>query len=186
MINLADASYGAILPGTRSPMYINENDLPERVFLKPGEFCFCVKPSVVSTVLGSCVSVTMFAPEHRIGAICHAVLAEEREPGDPFKYVDSSILAMISRFERQGLGRGALEVKLFGGADVLSRSGRVRGMSVGKQNTETALRVVEKEGLCLVTADLGGSRGRKIEFRTDTGEVFLRRLREVERFQGDE
>jgi chemotaxis protein CheD len=165
----------------------NQDETPERVFLKPGEYCFCVRPSVVSTVLGSCVSVTMFAPGRRIGAICHAVLPEERGGGEPFRYVDSSILAMIRKFERHGIPRAALEVKLFGGSDVLSpRCGRTLGITVGKQNMETALRVVEKEGLRLVTADLGGTRGRKIEFHTHTGEIFLKRLRKVTRLQDDE
>ena len=54
-------------------------DLPPdlaRVYLKPGELHFATGPTVVSTVLGSCVSVTMFDRLSGAAAICHALLPE--------------------------------------------------------------------------------------------------------------
>jgi chemotaxis protein CheD len=163
------------------------DDTLARVYLKPGECYFSVHPSVVSTVLGSCISVTMFAPDRRIGAICHAVLPEEKKPGAAFRYVDSSIMVMLRSFERHGVHRSGLEVKLFGGADMLSADvRRVKDNAVGKKNIGVALQVVEKEGLRLLTADLGGTEGRKIEFHTHTGEILLQRLRKTMRFSGNE
>jgi chemotaxis protein CheD len=163
------------------------DDTLTRVYLKPGEFLISARPTVVSTILGSCISVTMFAPERRIGAICHAILPQENSPGEAFRYVDSSIIVMLKSFERHGIHRSAIEVKLFGGSDVLpGNDGRERGYTVGKQNIGVALQVVEKEGLRLVTADLGGMQGRKIEFRTHTGEVLLKRLRKMMRFARNE
>ncbi|HKZ18402.1 MAG TPA: chemotaxis protein CheD [Geobacteraceae bacterium] len=160
----------------------NPDDTLERVYLKPGECHFSVRPSVVSTVLGSCISVTMFNPERRIGAICHAILPEEKTPGEAFRFVDSSIMVMLKSFERHGIHRSGIEIKLFGGSDVLpTDNGRERGNTVGKQNIGIALQVVEKEGLRLVTTDLGGTRGRKIVFHTHTGEIFLKRLRKIMR-----
>ena len=46
----------------------NEDDLPV-IYLKAGELHFSDKPSSVMTVLGSCLSVTMFHRAARVGAI---------------------------------------------------------------------------------------------------------------------
>ncbi len=154
------------------------DDPVEKIFLKPGEICFSERPSIISTVLGSCISVTMFCPQRHIGAICHAVLPEEGSAGEAFRYVDSSILAMLKGFDRYGIPRSAIEVKLFGGADMLKgNSANGKDGSVGRKNIEIAMQVVERERLRLVASDLGGGHGRKIFFNTRTGEVLLKRLR---------
>jgi chemotaxis protein CheD len=154
----------------------------ENIFLKPGEVYFSERPSIVSTVLGSCISVTMFSPERHIGAICHAVLPEERASGEAFRYVDSSILTMLKGFDRYGIPRSRIEVKLFGGADMLPATPfKTREGSVGRQNIEIAMRVVEREKLRLVASDLGSTHGRKIFFNTHTGEILLKRLGKVKR-----
>jgi chemotaxis protein CheD len=137
---------------------------------------------VVTTVLGSCVSVTMFSAEHRCGAICHAMLPEEKLPGDACRYVDSSIMKMLRVFSRNGIDLSRIEVKLFGGSDVLPvlETGE-HGATVGRQNIDAALRVIERERLSLAASDLGGLRGRKILFHTHTGEILLKRLQRIER-----
>lgn len=154
----------------------------KKIFLKPGQVYFSHLPSLVTTVLGSCVSVTMHSADHRCGAICHALLPEGRDAGDPCRYVDSSIMEMLRAFSRNGIESSRIEVKVFGGSDVLPvvEDGTPRP-SVGQQNIDAALRVIERERLHLAASDLGGTRGRKILFRTHTGEILLKRLHRIER-----
>jgi chemotaxis receptor (MCP) glutamine deamidase CheD len=45
-----------------------------KVFLKPGELYIGKEPAVVSNILGSCVSITMFSERLGAGGICHALL----------------------------------------------------------------------------------------------------------------
>lgn len=151
-------------------------DIPN-IYLKPGELYVGERQTTVTTVLGSCISVTMFHPERHIGAICHALLPQEKEQGEELRYVDASILKMLECFARYGICRTDIEVKLFGGSEVLF-AGRykIRGITVGRQNIEVAMKVIEAEQLRLVASDLGGTQGRKIIFHTHTGEIFLKRL----------
>lgn len=100
-------------------MKMEEQERPI-VYLKPGELFVSRESAIVSTVLGSCVSVTMFSPELRMGAICHALLPVENSSGESFRYVDTSILSMLEEFGRHGISRTRLEVKLFGGSSMLS------------------------------------------------------------------
>ncbi|MBU5636098.1 chemotaxis protein CheD [Geomonas sp. Red69] len=151
------------------------------VFLKPGQIMVSSEPVLVTTLLGSCVAVTIFSCRLRLGAICHAQLPSSDNPsggehdGYRGKYVDSAIRAMLERLMQRGALRGELEAKVFGGADMFDARGRMR--SVGRQNSEMALRVLAHETVRVAKQDLGGERGRKIIFHSNTGEVLLKRMR---------
>lgn len=156
------------------------------IYLKPAELCITDKPSIVRTVLGSCLAVTMF--NHRLGvsAICHALLPEP-DPKEPrsnnfserLKYVNSVIPEMLSRMRDYGITPNEIEVKIFGGANMLNSQieQQNKNQPVGKLNVKTALKVIEAEGLRVSVSDVGGTLGRKIFFYTHSGEVLLKRLK---------
>lgn len=160
-----------------------ERKLPT-VYLKPGEMHYAEYPTLVMTVLGSCLSVTMFNRRKGLGAICHGLLplcdGEKECPSEcneGFKYVDCSIRRMAKVFDQHGINRREIEVKCFGGSDMFPREKQVPGLvSVGRQNIVIAEKILMTEGLSLHMMDVGGLQGRKILFYTDTGEVFLKRL----------
>ena len=157
------------------------NTIPT-IYLRPGEHFFTVTPAIVSTVLGSCVSITMHNPKDQLSAICHAVLPKEIIPGEPYRYVDSSIAAMLRIFDWYGVTKNDIEVKLFGGSDILPPSeNSYQEMTVGKQNIFQAQKCFEREQLKLLAYDVGGTRGRKLFFHTHTGEIYLKRLRNITR-----
>jgi len=151
-------------------------ELPELIYLHPGQMCCCEKPSRVETVLGSCVAVIMWNPQLQVGCICHAVLPwSERQKTDPLKYVDSSIHSMLRALEKHASPRCDIQVKLFGGASMRQLApGRT---SVGRQNIDAALAVLREEGLTPRSSDIGGTEGRKLRFYSATGEVFVKRIR---------
>lgn len=150
--------------------------IPETIYLLPGELSIVERPTVISTVLGSCVSVTLFHRRQGFGAMCHAMLPFARGPQD-FKFVDSSISHMLATFDRRGIPRCELEVKLFGGADMFETSDPGgHSLSVGRQNIAAATQILAAEGLQLLASQVGGRQGRKLHFRAHTGEVLLKRL----------
>lgn len=162
-------------------------DLPQ-VYLQPGEIYVARSPAILRTVLGSCVGVTFWSGRLGIGALCHAVLPRRPrelslDPKDQegYRYVDYCIRDLARELERLGAYRAELQVKLFGGADVLPvRSEPSLRETVGRQNWQTALAVLEEESLDVFASDLGGTLGRTIQFHTGTGEVLLRRLSKPE------
>jgi chemotaxis protein CheD len=147
------------------------------VFLKPGEVYVSQAPALVSTVLGSCVSVILYSPDARMGAMCHAMLPCGTDE-DPFRYVDSAVGYLYGRLRAISGRAGGFEAKLFGGADMLDQPGRANGyVSIGRQNIDAALKTIEALGLRLIASDTGGDRGRKVFFYSGTGEVFVRPVR---------
>jgi chemotaxis protein CheD len=164
---------------------ITRKDLPT-YYLKPGEFCFVREPSLILTVLGSCVMVTMRSPRLGAGAACHPVLpvcplADSCRPDKCLqknKYVECVIPEMIQRFQDLGGRMNEVEVKLFGGSSMFFRSSPQReNLQVGSKNVSMARRKLAEAGLELKSFDVGGNQGRKIYFDTDSGDVWVKRFR---------
>ena len=44
------------------------------VFLQPGEYAVCDASTRIRTVLGSCISMTLWSPLQRVGAMSHCLL----------------------------------------------------------------------------------------------------------------
>jgi len=152
------------------------------VHLKPGELYIAREPTVISTVLGSCVSVVMFNSRLKMGAMSHGLLPEgdrETDKENLFRYVDFSTAYLFKAFLQQGLKPHEIEVKVFGGADMFAIKKNGNGKSVGKQNINMALNILEKNRLHPLSLDVGGKQGRKIFMLSHTGEVFLKRLNNI-------
>jgi chemotaxis protein CheD len=156
--------------------------LPE-IYVLPGESHLVTEPTILRTVLGSCVGVTFLVPRLGLGALCHPML-----PAYPLKpqaalslaagrrYVDFAIRDLASQFDSRGARRDEVRVKLFGGGDVLLVANAASRPTVGALNCEAALRVLEELGFEVIASRLGGTTGVHIKFNTETGEVLLKRL----------
>ncbi len=152
--------------------------------LQPGELYLTRTPAILRTILGSCVSVTFWSKRLGAGALCHGVLPRcplAWPPGaslsDGHRYVDFSIRYLAQQFDALGARRDEVEVKLFGGADVLPLlRERADRPTVGSMNCQAAIDVLDREGFQVAASDLGGTRGRRIHFHTGTGVVLVYRL----------
>lgn len=152
--------------------------------LQPGELYVTRTPAILRTILGSCVGVTFWSPRLGAGALCHGVLprAPKVWPAgasatEGHRYVDFSIRYLAQKFDALGAQRQEVEVKVFGGADVLPLlAERGDRPTVGALNCQAAEEVLAEEGFRVAASDLGGARGRRIHFHTGTGVVLVYRL----------
>ncbi|GAK49377.1 probable chemoreceptor glutamine deamidase CheD 2 [Candidatus Moduliflexus flocculans] len=160
------------------------------VCLYPGEIYIAETPAIIWTVLGSCLAIVFHHHASGCGAICHAQLSElglgtsqcsEACPNpcfatvsgeNPFKFVSCSIRYVVEYFAKKGIYPSDLDVKLFGGANILVASPL---KTVGEMNIEVAERLLDDYQLRVVSKHIGGNNGRTLYFYSDTGEVFLKR-----------
>ncbi|MFH1019111.1 MAG: chemotaxis protein CheD [Pseudomonadota bacterium] len=154
-------------------------DLPI-INLPPGKLLITEQTALVSTILGSCVSLCLHSKKFRIGAICHGMLPRQTKPsvaGD-FPYLDTAVAHMLETMTtRFGLAPSELTVKLFGGANVLQHGMTgAEGLVIGQQNIAAAIEALARFGLTPGVQKTGGTEGYKIFFNTGTGEVFVRRI----------
>lgn len=160
--------------------------LPSR-YLMAGTLHASDEACVVNTVLGSCVAVTMLHAKTGLAAICHAMLPTPRSAADAvpdapdrFKYASVVVPAMFDFFLQHGIAPHQLEVKLFGGANVLQQPDEPWiGTGVGQANVLMTRRLLDGAGAHVHGSDVGGANGRKILFNTLSGRVLLRYIDSV-------
>ncbi|MBF0154908.1 MAG: chemotaxis protein CheD [Magnetococcales bacterium] len=165
---------------------LTQHHLAMAVNLKQGEFFIGQNHGVVTTILGSCVALTIYHAPTRTGMMCHGMLptcrAEHLVEQDHcrgwdancFRYVDCVVAHMLTECADRGLPYRELQLKLFGGSDMLihGRSFHKSRFSVGKANVESALKILSTVELQPMRVDTGGHRGRKIVFFLESGEVW--------------
>lgn len=158
------------------------NSVLREVYLQPGESCLVREPTMLRTLLGSCIGIACRIPRLGVGALCHPMLpclpvkqSSTMARSADNRYVDFAIRDLAQQFDALGARRSEVEVKIFGGGDVLLMASNGTRPTVGKLNIEVALRVLEEEGFSIAASSLGGTRGINIHFNTQTGEVLLQR-----------
>jgi chemotaxis protein CheD len=163
-------------------MPFSEDDFPD-VYLRPGERFLARRPTVIRTILGSCVGITFWCARLGAGALCHTMLpcaprdsSASMTLADVGRYVDSCIRDLARQFDELGARRSEIQIKLFGGADVLLVENTASRPTVGRLNCESAIKVLRDEGYEVAASSLGGNCGCKISFNTGSGEVLLLRL----------
>jgi chemotaxis protein CheD len=152
------------------------------IYVQPGELHLVRGPTILRTVLGSCVGVTFWNKRLGLGALCHPMLPRCPAEGERMsvaalrRYVDSAIREVAKKMDALGAHRRETEVKLFGGADVLQVEHAEGRPTVGRMNADRALQILAEEGYAVLAQRLGGQRGIHIDFLTTNGEVRLRNL----------
>lgn len=122
---------------------------------------------LLTAILGSCVAVCAYDPLRRFGGMNHILLpgshnAHAHSRADA--YAVNLMELLFNKLFQMGATKSSLELKIFGGANVLQSA-----IGIGQQNAEFVLRYVSLEGYNVVSESLGGQLGRRIEFHPSTG-----------------
>lgn len=148
----------------------------------PGEVWFGRGEQRVSTLLGSCVAVTLWHPKTLAGGLCHYMLPErgpaphsqERRMLDG-RYGDEALALLLTAARRAGCTPAECEVKLFGGGRMFaSASSGGEALQVHLRNVEQAHRLVRQHGLRVMAQHLGGQGYRQLRLDLQTGDVWMR------------
>ena len=124
-----------------------------------GQFAVCDDAeAIMTTILGSCVAACMRDPVAGVGGMNHFLLPGS-DGASGLRYGVQSMELLVNALLRRGARRDRLEVKLFGGARLLS------GLTdVGSQNAAFAERFLRDEGIAFAGGSLRGDRARRIQY----------------------
>lgn len=145
------------------------------VFVEPGGFFVGNAAYRLRTLLGSCLSVTLWHPERRIGAMTHFVLPERLGPVRTLdaRYGEEAMWQLLLELARLDVAPDQCQAKLFGG-NVLWRPG-----PAGEEHHphgDAARRWLRAYGIPVVSENLFGSGYRQLVFEIASGEVWSRLL----------
>jgi chemotaxis protein CheD len=150
----------------------NRSGLPH-VFLLPGGMHCATEPTLVTTVLGSCVAVCLLDRRRGLGGINHFLLP--RGGGQiSLRYGDVAIDKLVEELVELGAKRDALEAKLFGGAAVLHTT--AGDLHVGLQNIDLAVERLDAHRIPIIARRTGGTSGVAIRLFTKSGRVLVRQI----------
>jgi len=131
-------------------------------------------PTLVSTVLGSCVSACLYDPVAGVGGMNHFLLpSSEGDPSTPARYGVHAMEQLINEIMRLGGDRRRLQAKLFGASSVIKST----MINVPKKNATFARAFLEAEGISLVHERLEGTFPLEVYFYTSSGRVLVRALK---------
>ena len=157
-------------------------------FLKPGEQAVGDARHRLRTLLGSCVSITLWHPQRRVGAMSHFLLPRRQRPTVPgrrdaldARYGEDALALMVQGLARHGIDARQCVARLFGGGDMFPDRQRaphaLPSGDVGRRNGEAAHALLRKLGVPVASEHLFGAGHRRIVFDIATGEVRSHQVR---------
>ncbi|MFI5841311.1 chemotaxis protein CheD [Catenuloplanes sp. NPDC051500] len=148
------------------------------VVLNPGEFYFGGADTRIHTLLGSCVSITLWHPRRQVGGMCHYMLPTRRLPGTLHRldgrYADHAVRMFLHEIERQGTRPSEYVARMFGGGNQFPPAQRRgRAPDIARDNIAAGLALLDRHGFHLAETHLGGRGARRLTFDIATGDVAL-------------
>lgn len=142
---------------------------PRVIHVVQGEQAVSDQPdTVITTVLGSCVSACIMDLMRGIGGMNHFLLPDAGPGRTDNRHAAAAMERLVNALLRAGASRERLQAKLFGGAKM------IRGLpDIGARNAEAAQLFLRQEGIPLAGSDLCGEQARRIRFWPQTGRVQL-------------
>jgi chemotaxis protein CheD len=169
-----------------------ENDKID-IFLQPGDFYFGDRETRISTLLGSCVAITLWHPKRLIGGMCHYMLPTPQFRKDLLqlngKYAEDAMTMFLQEIKAAGTSPSEYQTKIFGGGHMFSKtinpphcslsySNCIDSYScknIACKNALIAPYLLQKQGFSINNHDLGGTQHRKVIFELWSGDVWLRK-----------
>lgn len=168
------------------------NQAHKDVVLQIGDFHFGGGRTRIRTLLGSCVSITMWHPRLKIGGMCHYLLprrgvTEVAQTSSEGSYAEGAMQLFLRELRRTRTKPEEYVAKLFGGG-CMFRDSRDSGnafedaeanaastLNVAEQNVRAGRELLEQHGFDISAEQVGGYGSRVLIFEVWSGDVWLRR-----------
>ncbi|PCJ65739.1 MAG: hypothetical protein COA73_02290 [Candidatus Hydrogenedentota bacterium] len=152
-----------------------QTDNERKQFLLPGELAYCRKPTLLSTLLGSCVAICLYDKKNRWGGMNHYMLPfKNNGTMVDGKYGDTAFKSLVRLAKASGSVGEDVVASVYGGGNVMGHLGsaRLTGQeNIGDKNARVALEMLKKMRIRVIHKELGGVNGRRINMNTDTNEI---------------
>lgn len=151
------------------------------IFLQPGDLFVADADYQIRTILGSCVSITLWHPAARTGGMSHFLLptrsSASREGGLDGRYGDEALLQMIHELKQVGIAPSQCQAKIFGGGNMFPEHRSKSTVHVGQRNGDAARALLQGHNIPVVSESLFGVGHRQIIFNVSNGDVWANQVR---------
>jgi len=150
---------------------------PEK-YIGPGEFYASRDDVVISTLLGSCISVALYDSQQLLGGMNHFMLPFPRSAlgesvSTSAKYGVNAMEVLINDILKKGGQKNKLKAKVFGGSAVLDYH-KEATYNIPKMNITFAFEFLDTERIPVESYSVGGTRPRKIFFFPHDARILMK------------
>jgi chemotaxis protein CheD len=129
------------------------------------------QPTVLRTILGSCIGICIYDKEKKIGGMAHVLLPNCSNTEKPEKYADTAIPMLINNLIKAGSKKENLSAKISGGASMFKFNLNKSLAQIGERNIDMTIKLLEENHIPIMAVDVGGSLGRVIDFFLEDGRL---------------
>lgn len=169
-----------VAPGSVASLHYFDRDVGSMaVKLLPSEYYVTTTDTVLTTVLGSCVSACLVDIDNGVAGMNHFMLPDDgdasaRCQAESMRYGAYAMDVLIRELQRAGARRDRLQAKVFGGGAVLAN---MTTLNIGDRNADFVLRYLRAERIVVAAQDLRGPYARRVCFIPSSGKAVVRKLR---------
>lgn len=138
-------------------------------FLLPSDYVTARGAAHFRTLLGSCVAVCLSNRHRGVYAMNHYMLPKNPGQDEDGRYGDTSIKRIASTLLSLDSNPKNTVARIYGGGAVVGQLGRTGG--IGDKNIDMAQSALSSLGISIVHAEVGGTRGRKLDFWTQDDRI---------------
>lgn len=150
----------------------------DTIILPPGEVYFGHNSKRIQTLLGSCVAITVWHEKHRVGGMCHYLIAEQNNKGtlqqNNYRYGVNCLHYLLNKMTLYP-PISEFELKLYGGSNMYERT---ISPSIGEANVAFAKSWAADLKLTFVEEDILGKICRTLVLSLSTGKTKLKRYQQ--------
>lgn len=144
-----------------------------------GEYYVTKKGEIISTLLGSCISVCLLDDVNNVYGMNHFLLpgnikSKEIYADNSARFGVYSMELLINQMMKYGADKRDIKAKVFGGGKVLRTDSHV--ISVNQDNIRFAKEFLQYENIPVIAEDTNGNYGRRIYFDTRDGSVLVEKV----------
>lgn len=132
--------------------------------------------TISTYALGSCIGVVAYDPFVSVGGILHIMLPDstlspEKAMNQPSMFADTGWNTFWQAMTSLRAEKRRVKIFLAGGASVLSQSDMFK---IGERNAVAMHAILQREGLPIVSEELGGLNNRTVHLQLKTGTVEIK------------
>ena len=152
--------------------------------LNIGELIVTGEDIIVSTTLGSCVSICLHSPDKKTSGIIHYALPyflNNSIEEDNLKYGERAIPILIEEMIKVTKREAStLKAKIIGGSNCFIRDSKGGLDDIGEKNTLVAKEILKQYKIEIVGENTGGKVGRKVLYHCLDGRLQVAALTQLE------
>lgn len=140
--------------------------------------------TIISYGLGSCIGVSMYDPQAKVGGLLHIMLPDSKQAKqseNPAKFADTGVPLMLDDVLKLGAVRSRIVAKMAGGAQMFAFANATDIMRVGARNAEAVKRMLRELNIRLIAEDTGANYGRTVQINLENGVYTVKTINKGEK-----